>query len=99
MIAVWAYVVLSLVSFFVYAFDKSAAQRGARRVPERSLHLLAVAGGWPGALLAQRMLRHKTRKVPFRRVFWGTVLLNIAGFVLLNAVLWLALWSSIWETP
>ena len=47
-------------------------------MPEASLHVLALMGGWPGALLAQRVVRHKTRKQPFRTVFWATVALNCA---------------------
>lgn len=76
------YLAFSIVTFAVYAWDKSAARRGARRVPESTLHVLAVLGGWPGALAAQRALRHKTRKQPFRTVFWITVAVNCAAFVL-----------------
>jgi uncharacterized membrane protein YsdA (DUF1294 family) len=67
-------VLLSLLSYAVYASDKRAAQQGRRRVPERTLHLLALLGGWPGALLAQRLLRHKTAKPSFLIVFWLTTL-------------------------
>jgi uncharacterized membrane protein YsdA (DUF1294 family)/cold shock CspA family protein len=76
------YVIASAATFLTYAVDKSAAQRGAWRTPESTLHLLAFAGGWPGALLAQQFLRHKSMKSEFRAVFWGTVILNVAGFVL-----------------
>jgi uncharacterized membrane protein YsdA (DUF1294 family) len=76
------YVGVSIVTFLAYAQDKSAAQQRARRTPEGTLHLLAFAGGWPGALLAQQLLRHKSKKPEFRTVFWATVMLNVAGFVL-----------------
>lgn len=70
---------LSLLAFVVYALDKRAARiPGARRTPERTLHLLALAGGWPGALLAQRLLRHKNRKPAFQRMFWLTVATSVA---------------------
>lgn len=72
------YVLLSGATFLVYAFDKSAAANGGWRTPENTLHLLSLAGGWPGALVAQDRLRHKSRKQPFRAVFWSTVLLNCA---------------------
>ncbi|PKM44656.1 MAG: DUF1294 domain-containing protein [Gammaproteobacteria bacterium HGW-Gammaproteobacteria-1] len=72
------YALISLLTLIVYAVDKSAARKGGRRVRERTLHLLALAGGWPGALIAQRLLRHKSRKQPFRAVFWLTVVLNCA---------------------
>jgi len=75
------YLVGSFITFFAYALDKSAAQNGRWRTAESTLHLLALAGGWPGALLAQQFLRHKSRKAEFRTVFWGTVLLNVAGFL------------------
>ncbi len=65
---------LSLVTYLVYALDKSAARRRRHRVPERTLHLLSLLGGWPGALLAQYTLRHKTAKPRFLFVFWLTVL-------------------------
>lgn len=65
---------LSVVTYVFYALDKSAARKRGRRVPERTLHLLALLGGWPGALLAQRTLRHKTAKPRFLFVFWLTVL-------------------------
>jgi uncharacterized membrane protein YsdA (DUF1294 family) len=72
------YLILSVISFGAYALDKWAAQRGASRTPELTLHLLAVAGGWPGALLAQQALHHKTIKQPFRRLFWVSVGINCA---------------------
>lgn len=69
----------SVVTFVIYALDKSAAQGGGRRIQERTLHLLSLIGGWPGALIAQQKLRHKTQKQSFRTVFWATVLLNCAA--------------------
>jgi uncharacterized membrane protein YsdA (DUF1294 family) len=67
---------MSLVTFAVYARDKAAARNGLWRTPEATLHLLAVVGGWPGALLAQRFLHHKSRKLPFLVIFWLTAALN-----------------------
>lgn len=67
---------LSAVAFGAYAADKAAARAGRRRTPESTLHLLALAGGWPGALLAQRTFRHKTTKASFRVEFWCTVAAN-----------------------
>ncbi len=77
----YAYLGLSLVTFLIYFKDKSAAQKGRWRTPEATLHLLALIGGWPGALIAQRMFRHKTRKTSFQVVFWITVILNVAVLV------------------
>ena len=80
----FVYAMASLLTFMVYAFDKSAAMNKRRRTPENTLHLLALAGGWPGALLAQTTFRHKSRKIEFQTVFWATVLFNTAalGFLL-----------------
>jgi uncharacterized membrane protein YsdA (DUF1294 family) len=81
------YLGASALTFVAYALDKSAAQRGAWRIAEKNLHLLALAGGWPGALLAQQWLRHKSVKADFRAVFWATVVLNVALFVVLASPL------------
>ncbi|AUD59662.1 MULTISPECIES: DUF1294 domain-containing protein [Shewanella] len=72
------YLTLSLLTFIAYAIDKSAAKRGKWRTKESTLHLLALMGGWPGALFAQNVLRHKSVKASFRNVFWLTVVANLA---------------------
>jgi len=69
----------SVVAFAAYAWDKSAARNNERRTPEANLHLIGLAGGWPGALLAQQLLRHKSSKIEFLRVCWATVLINCAA--------------------
>tara|TARA_R110002095_G_scaffold194091_1_gene172339 strand:- start:42 stop:617 length:576 start_codon:yes stop_codon:yes gene_type:complete len=73
------YVVASLLTFITYAIDKSAAKKGTWRTQESTLHLFALLGGWPGALLAQQKLRHKSKKQSFRFVFWVTVCLNMGA--------------------
>jgi uncharacterized membrane protein YsdA (DUF1294 family)/cold shock CspA family protein len=80
-----AYVGLSAVALLAYAIDKSAAVAGRWRIAEQTLHLLSLAGGWPGALLAQQFLRHKTSKLSFVSVFWFTVLLNVGAFAAWHA--------------
>ncbi|HEX8404973.1 MAG TPA: DUF1294 domain-containing protein [Duganella sp.] len=74
-----AYGVASVVCFIVYAADKSAAVQHRRRVPERTLLLLGLACGWPGGLLAQRRLRHKTAKTSFQIAFWCSAVVNVAA--------------------
>ena len=74
------YFIASITTFAAYAIDKSAAQRGAWRISESTLHLFSIIGGWPGAIFAQQKLRHKSRKQSFRFVFWVTVLLNLGAF-------------------
>jgi uncharacterized membrane protein YsdA (DUF1294 family) len=72
------YLATSAASIVVYAVDKSAARHGRWRARESTLHLLAVIGGWPGALVAQRLFRHKSRKPSFQATFFLTVVLNCA---------------------
>ena len=71
-----AYCVVSVVAFLLYWSDKRKARADAWRTPENVLHAVELAGGWPGALLAQQLFRHKTRKVSFQVVFWFIVLLH-----------------------
>ena len=66
------------LTLLFYYGDKTAAQRGEGRVPESTLHLLEAAGGWPAALLAQRLFRHKSRKPSYRSGFRAMVVLHIA---------------------
>jgi uncharacterized membrane protein YsdA (DUF1294 family) len=80
-----AYLITSLSCFVAYAVDKSAARNGSWRTPERSLLLLGLVGGWPGGVLAQQWLRHKTAKRSFQQMFWFTVVANIAGFLWLSS--------------
>lgn len=74
-----AYGTMSVVTFAFYAWDKSAARRGARRIPEATLHLLEFLGGWPGAWVGQRLLRHKNAKLSYQVVFWFIVILHGTG--------------------
>lgn len=89
-------VVMSLLAFVLYRSDKRQAGSGGQRTSENVLHTVELLGGWPGALLAQQMFRHKTRKVPFQVVFWVIVLAHQAFWIdwlflgkrLLQAVPW-----------
>ena len=81
---VYLYAAMSVAAFALYARDKKAAKLGAWRTPEQTLHVVALLGGWPGAALAQSFLRHKSSKVPFRIMYWITVLINC------GALYWLA---------
>ena len=79
----FGYVIMSAALFAAYGFDKRAAQRGTFRTQESALHLLALMGGWPGALVAQRVFRHKTVKQSFQLGFWITVAVNYVVLVTL----------------
>lgn len=66
----------SIITYGSYARDKTAAQNAGRRTAESTLHLMSLVGGWPGALIAQVLLRHKTRKPSFLIGYWFTVIVN-----------------------
>lgn len=74
-----AYAAASVLTFLAYAWDKTAAQRGQWRIRERTLHAFGLAGGWPGALIAQAVLRHKSKKQAFRAISWATAVCHCAA--------------------
>jgi uncharacterized membrane protein YsdA (DUF1294 family) len=71
-----AYGVVSLLAFLLYWSDKRKARSDHWRTPENVLHAVEFAGGWPGALLAQQLFRHKTRKLSYQLMFWIIVLMH-----------------------
>jgi len=81
------YTVVSVMTAVFYALDKRAARQGAWRISESTLHVLSLLGGWPGAFLAQALLRHKSTKLSFRLGFWMTVVANVLLFVATCVVL------------
>lgn len=74
------YLGASILCFIFYAVDKRAARADRWRVSENTLLLLGLIGGWPGAIVAQQTLRHKTKKVSFRKAFWVSVVVNVLVF-------------------
>lgn len=74
------YIGASAVAFLAYALDKSAARNDRWRTQESTLHIFGLIGGWPGALAAQTLLRHKSKKRSFQVVFWATVIANCGAF-------------------
>lgn len=78
----YLYLVLSVLTFLLYWQDKVAARRGLWRTRESTLLLFGLLGGWPGAVLAQQTLRHKSVKTVFRLWFWLSVGLNVCGLLL-----------------
>ena len=64
---------MNVLSYWLYALDKEAAQLGNRRVPEQTLHLVDCLGGWCAGWLAQQKLRHKTQKQPFRKIYFCSI--------------------------
>lgn len=71
-----AWLILSAVTYLVYAVDKRRARANAWRVPELHLHCLELMGGWPGAWLAQGRLRHKCTKTAYQVSFWAIILIH-----------------------
>jgi uncharacterized membrane protein YsdA (DUF1294 family)/cold shock CspA family protein len=67
-------VVMGAISYACYALDKRRAREQAWRISENALHLTELLGGWPGAFLAQRRLRHKVSKPVYQIIFWLIVL-------------------------
>lgn len=82
LLSIAAYVLaINALEFLAFAWDKHCARKGMWRISESTLLLLALIGGSLGAIAGQRVLRHKTRKEPFR-----TKLLVIAGLQVIALV-------------
>lgn len=79
------YAAMSAITLAAFTLDKRAARLGRRRIPERTLHTLELLGGWPGALLGMRLVRHKRRK--------GSYIAALVLIIALHAAAW-ALWLS-----
>ncbi|GAA3990811.1 DUF1294 domain-containing protein [Hymenobacter antarcticus] len=60
----------NVLCFLLFALDKRKAQRGQRRIAEKTLHLATLPGAAPGAWAAIFLLHHKNRKA----AFWGITL-------------------------
>ncbi|NJM87815.1 MAG: DUF1294 domain-containing protein [Hydrococcus sp. RU_2_2] len=74
------YTLMSLLTFVLYADDKSRAKQKRWRIPENTLHFCELTGGWLGAFVAQKILRHKNRKVSYQLVFWIIVGIHLVGW-------------------
>ena len=105
--AVWmlpaAMLPTSVAAWMMYRDDKKRALTGSWRVTETELHGLELFGGWPGAFLAQRKFRHKTRKLSYQAIFWSIVFLHqlLALDMVLDHRLWqeaAAFWKE-WLVP
>jgi uncharacterized membrane protein YsdA (DUF1294 family) len=79
------YALLSALTFTLYWQDKRAAIKGNRRTPESRLQIFSLVGGWPGGLIAQRVLHHKSSKKSFLFIYWLMVLLNISGLFMVTS--------------
>lgn len=76
------YSALSVMTFILYGLDKLFAIKGWGRISEKTLHLYALLGGWPGSNIAQEVFKHKTSKSNFRRTYYLTVGVNIVLLII-----------------
>lgn len=79
LLVVFQVITINITTFIAYWIDKRAAQRGAWRVPEKNLHLLEFLGGWAGALVAQKIFRHKSKKIAYLRMFKVMIVMEFAA--------------------
>jgi uncharacterized membrane protein YsdA (DUF1294 family)/cold shock CspA family protein len=92
------YLLTSSCTLIAYKLDKTSAKRSHRRTPEKTLHLFALIGGWPGAILGQKLFRHKSKKLSFQVTFWATIILNCAALAWLLSMDGLSLIESVTGT-
>ncbi|EME8536302.1 DUF1294 domain-containing protein [Salmonella enterica] len=71
------FLLTNVLTLVIYGIDKTAARKTWRRVPESTLLVFGVVGGWPGAIVGQQLFRHKTQKQPFKTYFIISVLVSI----------------------
>lgn len=71
------YILINICTVVAYFIDKWAAMANVQRIPEFVLLLLGLVGGWVGAIYAQQIFRHKTRKQPFQTLFLCTIMIFI----------------------
>lgn len=76
-LAMW-FLLINMLTLVMYGADKMAARKGMRRVPEATLLVFGVTGGWPGAIVGQQLFRHKTQKQPFKTYFLLSIVVSIA---------------------
>jgi uncharacterized membrane protein YsdA (DUF1294 family) len=76
-LAVYA-LIINAITYFLFGFDKRAAERGNSRIPEKTLLMASALGGSVGAVMAQRRFRHKTQKQPFKALLCGIIAAQIA---------------------
>ena len=82
-IFLFAWVIMSIIAYVVYAYDKMQAKRGGWRIPEKTLLLLSLCMGAPGALAGMYTLRHKTLKPKFTVTVPATLILQVVVFCLI----------------
>lgn len=74
---IWWYIFMIFTTAVAFFIDKRLAQNGARRIPEKWLHSLEIMGGWPGALVASELFRHKRQKTSYMYPLYAISALHI----------------------
>lgn len=92
-LAMW-FLLINMLTLVMYGADKMAARKGMRRVPEATLLVFGVTGGWPGAIVGQQLFRHKTQKQPFKTYFFLSIVVSIT---VMAAVYHFSPVSSLWS--
>lgn len=82
------YAWMSTITFVLYGVDKRRARRQKPRIAESTLHWYAFLCGFPGAIVAMQVFRHKTHKTRFLFVFWGIVFVHLVAWSTIGAYLW-----------
>ena len=78
MILIAALLLMNLLAFILYGIDKLKAKKGAWRIPEATLLLVAFLGGSVGAFLGMEIFRHKTKHAKFKILVPLFLILHIA---------------------
>lgn len=86
---IWYLILINIITWIIYGLDKWKARRGKWRVPEKTLLLLALAGGSIGAMAAMVMFHHKTHKAKFYIV--------VPLILILECVLGTVIWWNVWK--
>ncbi|MDD2829581.1 MAG: DUF1294 domain-containing protein [Sulfuricurvum sp.] len=76
-------IIFNLITFAIFGFDKFLARTNRQRISEKTFLMLAIIGGSVGAVFAQKIFRHKTRK--FKYLFWVILSIQFISFELLWA--------------
>jgi uncharacterized membrane protein YsdA (DUF1294 family) len=86
--------IISIITFLTFVTDKNYAEQGVWRTKEKTLLILTLFGGTPGALLAMNQFRHKTRKVSFISKFVVVVLIQVLLITVVSYLLWVVRWAA-----
>ncbi len=76
------FLIINLIAFILYGIDKAKAKFDRWRIPEKTLLSLAIVGGFIGAIAGMQIWRHKTQKISFKLVNYGSLIIYVIIFIL-----------------